>query len=166
MTGNEWKKDSEYVDIVSDLLNKPEVIKLKKYTHHHHSNRLQHSIAVSYDSYLIAKRMNLDYVSTARAGLLHYLFYYDWRKTKFSVGSHAYVHPRIALHNAEQITHLNKKEKDIILKHMFGATLDVPKYKESWIVGFVDDYEAEKEFFSPYVAIGKRIKRDIFNKLN
>lgn len=40
-------------------------------------------------------------------------------------------------------------EKDIILKHMFGATLALPKYKESLLVSLVDDYEAEHEFFSP-----------------
>lgn len=143
---------------MQDLLSRPEVQGLSKYTQHHHSNRLQHSIAVSYDSYRIAKEMNLDYVSTARAGLLHDLFYYDWRKTKFSLGSHAYVHPRIALHNAEAITHINKKERDIILKHMFGATLALPRYKESWIVSLVDDYEAENEFFIP---LKNRIKQII-----
>ena len=38
-----------------------------------------------------------------RAGLLHDLFYYDWRTTKFDEGSHAYVHPRIAAKNAEKL---------------------------------------------------------------
>lgn len=40
-------------------------------------------------------------------------------------------------------------EKDIILKHMFGATLALPKYRESLLVSLVDDYEAEHEFFGP-----------------
>lgn len=71
---NEWRTDSEYVFIVSDLLAQPAVQKLAQYTQHHHSNRLQHSIAVSFDSYRIAKRMHLDYRSVARAGLLHDLF--------------------------------------------------------------------------------------------
>lgn len=146
---DEWKDDPEYVAIVSDLLAKPAVQKLRQYTQHHHSNRLQHSISVSYDSYRIAKRMHLDYRSTARAGLLHDLFYYDWRTTKFDLGTHAFIHPRVALRNAEKITKLNKKERDIILKHMFGATLAVPRYPESLIVSLVDDYEAEHEFFSP-----------------
>jgi len=80
---------------------------------------------------------------------LHDLFYYDWRTTKFNLGSHAFIHPRVALRNAEKITPLNDMEKDIILKHMFGATLALPKYKESLLVSLVDDYEAEHEFFSP-----------------
>ncbi|WP_251547969.1 HD domain-containing protein [Limosilactobacillus caecicola] len=148
-TQNEWKSDPQYVAIVQDLLDQPAVQKLANYTQHHHSNRLQHSIAVSYDSYRIAKRWHLDYRSTARAGLLHDLFYYDWRTTKFDLGSHAFIHPRVALRNAEKITNLNAKERDIILKHMFGATLALPRYMESLIVSLVDDYEAEHEFFSP-----------------
>lgn len=157
---NEWRQDGEYVALVSDLLEQPAVQKLANYTQHHHSNRLQHSIAVSYDSYRLAKRLNLDYQATARAGLLHDLFYYDWRTTKFDLGTHAFIHPRVALRNAEKITSLSNKEKDIILKHMFGATVAVPRYWESLIVSLVDDYEAEQEFFGPVrVRLRKRRER-------
>lgn len=135
---------------------------MKNYTQHHHSNRLEHSINVSFASYKIAKKLKLDYRSTARGGLLHDLFYYDWRTTKFDLGTHAYIHPRIALRNAEHITQLNKVEKDIIIKHMFGATIAPPKYLESWIVSIVDDYEAEYEFFKPYRQQIKQINKKIF----
>ena len=116
--------------------------KLANYTQHHHSDRLTHSIAVSYDSYRIAKKFKLDYKSIVRDSLLHDLFYYDCRKVKFALGTHAYVHPRIALRNEKKITDLNDKEKDIIIKHMFGATITHPKYLESWIMSLVDDYSA------------------------
>lgn len=149
MTRNDWRQDSEYVALVSDLLAKPEVQKLANYTQHHHSNRLDHSISVSYDSYLIAKKHHLNVRATARAGLLHDLFYYDWRTTKFNLGSHAFIHPRVALRNAEKLTELTPMEKDIILKHMWGATAALPKYRESVIVSLVDDKEAVTEFFSP-----------------
>ncbi len=152
-TKNEWRQDREYMAIVNDLLAQPAVQKLADYTQHHHSNRLQHS-------YRIAKRLHLDYRSTARAGLLHDLFYYDWRTTKFDLGTHAFIHPRVALRNAEKITPLNKKEKDIILKHMFGATMATPRYPESLIVSLVDDFEAEHEFFSPLRAkLRRKIKK-------
>lgn len=149
MKTNAWREDQEYLTLVGDLLAQPAVQKLANYTQHHHSDRLQHSIAVSFDSYELAKKMHLDYQSVARAGLLHDLFYYDWRTTKFDLGSHAFIHPRVALRNAEKITPLNEMEKDIILKHMFGATLALPKYRESLLVSLVDDYEAEHEFFGP-----------------
>ena len=164
---NEWRNDKEYVALVADLLRQPAVQKLADYTHHHHSDRLQHSSAVSYDSYRIAKRLHLDYVSTARAGLLHDLFYYDWRTTKFDLGTHAFIHPRVALRNAEKLTRLNSKERDIILKHMFGATLAVPKYAESLIVSLVDDYEAEHEFFRPKKKkLHQRMKKYRLAKIN
>lgn len=149
MTRNDWRQDSEYVALVADLLAKPEVQKLANYTQHHHSNRLDHSISVSYDSYLIAKKHHLNVRATARAGLLHDLFYYDWRTTKFNLGSHAFIHPRVALRNAEKLTELSPMEKDIILKHMWGATAALPKYRESVIVSLVDDKEAVVEFLSP-----------------
>lgn len=145
-----WQHDEEYLALVGDLLAKPEVQRLADFTQHHFSNRLEHSIRVSYTSYLIAKKMHLDVRSTARAGLLHDLFYYDWRTTKFDLGTHAYVHPRIALHNAEHLTELNAKERDIIIKHMWGATLALPRYAESYIVSLVDDYAATAEVVHPW----------------
>ncbi|GAA3615159.1 hydrolase [Secundilactobacillus similis DSM 23365 = JCM 2765] len=149
MKNNNWRQDSEYVALVSDLLATPEVQKLADYTQHHHSTRLDHSIAVSYESYLIAKKYGLNVRATARAGLLHDLFYYDWRTTKFNLGSHAFIHPRVALRNAEKLTELSPMEKDIILKHMWGATAAIPKYRESLIVGLVDDVQAVTDFFMP-----------------
>jgi len=147
---NNWMNDSEYLHLVQDLLDQPEVQQLANYTQHHYSNRLEHSISVSYQSYKLAKKWHLDYRATARAGLLHDLFYYDWRETKFSLGTHAYVHPRVALRNAERLTDLSPREKDIIIKHMWGATIGLPKYPESYIVSLVDDYAAMDEVVVPW----------------
>ncbi|KAF0260710.1 HD domain-containing protein [Leuconostoc citreum] len=146
---NAWRQDQDYLNIVDDLLQLDEVQQLAQYTQHHFSNRLRHSISVSYQSYTIAKTIGADAEATARAGLLHDMFYYDWRVTKFEEGSHAYVHPRIALQNARKITHISDKEADIIVKHMFGATIALPKYRESWIVSIVDDFAAVNEYLIP-----------------
>ncbi|WP_099044741.1 HD domain-containing protein [Leuconostoc citreum] len=146
---NAWRQDQDYLNIVDDLLQHDEVQQLAQYTQHHFSNRLRHSISVSYQSYTIAKKIGADAEATARAGLLHDMFYYDWRVTKFEEGSHAYVHPRIALQNARKITHISDKEADIIVKHMFGATIAFPKYRESWIVSIVDDFAAVNEYLIP-----------------
>ena len=46
--------------------------------------------------------------------------------------THAYMHPRIAVKNAEKITELSDLERDIILKHMWGSNhCTPPRYKES-----------------------------------
>lgn len=107
MTKLTWRDDPEYLALVSDLLAKEPVQRLANYTQHHHSNRLDHSISVSYNSYLVAKKLGLNTRATARGGLLHDLFYYDWRTTKFNLGSHAFIHPRVALRNAEKLTDLS-----------------------------------------------------------
>lgn len=147
----DWQSDAEYVVYVADLLAKPEVQRLAEHPQHHYSNRLEHSISVSYQSYLIGKRLHLNVRAIARAGLLHDLFYYDWRKTKFDLGNHAFIHPRIALRNAEKLTELSPMEKDIIVKHMWGATVGLPKYKESFVVSLVDDYAAMDEVVVPWM---------------
>ncbi len=115
-----WEKDPEYLSYVEDLLATEAVQKLANYTQHVNSTRLEHSLSVSYYSYKLAKKWGCNARATARAGLLHDLFYYDWRTTKFDEGSHAYMHPRIAVKNAEKITELSDLERDIILKHMWG----------------------------------------------
>ncbi len=115
-----WREDEEYLSYVEDLLATEEVQKISRIHTTYASTRLEHSISVSYHSYKLAKRWNGNARATARAGLLHDLFYYDWRTTKFDEGSHAYVHPRIAAKNAEKITELSDLERDIIIKHMCG----------------------------------------------
>ena len=50
-----WRNDEEYMSYVGELLEKPEVQRLADYTQHHFSTRLEHCIAVSYESYLLAK---------------------------------------------------------------------------------------------------------------
>jgi len=40
-------------------------------------------------------------------------------------------------------------EKDIIRKHMWPATKELPSYKESYVVSFVDKYCAVLEVVAP-----------------
>ena len=159
-----WREDEEYMSYVQDLLETEAVKKLANYTQHVHSTRLEHSISVSYYSYLLAKKWGGNAKATARAGLLHDLFYYDWRTTKFDEGTHAYIHPRIAVKNAEKITDLSDLERDIILKHMWGATIAPPKYKEGYIVTFVDKYCAVKEAAQPMSASMRKRWQRYFGK--
>ena len=156
MTIQKWQQDTEFLSHIADLLDKEEIQQLKHITQHYHSTRLDHSISVAYRSFCIGKRLNYDTRAIARAGLLHDLFYYDWRTTKFDEGSHAYVHPRIACENAEKLTELSELEKDIIIKHMWGATIALPKYKESYLVSLVDKYCACDEAIKPILTRSKR----------
>lgn len=155
-----WQEDLEYMSYVEDLIFTDEVQQLAEITQHHYSTRLEHSISVSYMSYRLAKKWNGNARATARAGLLHDLFYYDWRTEKLDGGSHAYIHPRIAVKNAEKLTELSDLEKDIIIKHMWLATIAPPKYKESYIVTMVDKYCAINEVCVP---VYRNTKSKLFN---
>lgn len=138
----------EFLEIIDDLLKNEEVNKMKKYRQHCDISTFDHCRNVSYICYVICKRFNLDYVSAARAGMLHDLFLYDWREKrshqKFT-DLHAFSHPKIALENAKKVTSLNEKEEDIILKHMWPLTIKLPKYKESYIITIADKYSATME---------------------
>lgn len=141
-------KDEEYLSLISDLLRQPKVIQMRQYRQHHNVNCFDHCLFVSYNTYLICKKNNLDYVSAARAGMLHDLFLYDWRKRENGrKGHHAFTHPKEALRQALTITDLNDKEQDIIKNHMWPVTPKFPKYKETYIITLVDKYFAVAEAF-------------------
>ena len=61
------------MEIVSEILKNREFNKLKDFTHHK-TTRMEHSKRVAYLSYRICKKLNLDYVSAARGGMLHDFF--------------------------------------------------------------------------------------------
>ncbi|UQS83378.1 HD domain-containing protein [Bombilactobacillus thymidiniphilus] len=156
MNSLNWQNDPEYLQQVADLLILPEIQQLQLITQHRYSNRLEHSLSVSYHSFLIGKKLHLNVRALARGGLLHDLFYYDWDNQALDFRTHAYVHSQIALENAQSLTDLTPMEADIISKHMFGATLAPPKYLESLLVNLVDDYCAVKEAFTPIWAAVKQ----------
>ncbi|API89994.1 hydrolase [Marinilactibacillus sp. 15R] len=146
-----WEHDQEYMALIKDLIQNEELLKLDTITHHHYTTRLTHSLFVSYVSYRLAKRFNLNVRAVARAGLLHD-FFHEGREeiAAMEQGSHNCVHPKIAVENAAKITPLTDLERDIILKHMFLCSkVGMPRYKESMIVTCVDKYCAISEVSKP-----------------
>ncbi|MBP3242419.1 MAG: HAD family hydrolase [Ruminococcus sp.] len=144
---------TSFYDCVSDIISCPELSRLKGITHHICTTRFQHSLNVSYYSYVVCRFLRLDARSAARAGLLHDLFYYD-RKTynaSRSKGqpSHSSMHAAVALKNACAVTDISKLERDIIAKHMWPVTRPVPKYRETYVITVIDKYCAILEFCVP-----------------
>ena len=145
--------EHEFYDIINDIYEHDEFLKLKLHQHHN-SSIYEHVMAVSYFSYRACKFLKLDFRSAARGALLHDFFLYDWRNhdvpdlpaKKF----HGIEHPKIAVANAKKHFILNDIEEDIIRKHMWPLTLVPPKYKESFMVSFADKYLASKEFFDKF----------------
>lgn len=142
--------DMDYLEIVKDIINHDEVLKMKNFMQHGNTSCYDHCINVSYTGYLIAKKFSFDAKSIARAGLLHDMFLYDWREYKASdnsiMNSHAIAHGKVALVNAKKYFTLTKKEEEMIKKHMWPATIIPPRYLMTYFIGLVDKGCAVFEF--------------------
>ena len=143
---------SEFKTIIKDITTNPNIIALKERIQHANNSRFYHCLCVSYYTYIICKKLNLDYISAARGALLHDFYFYDWRDKNVEGQKrfHAFRHPRIALNNALDLFELNEIEKDIILKHMWPLTVLLPSYFESYIVTLVDKYCATHELLKTF----------------
>ena len=159
---NSYEDDDEFLSIIRDLITNDKVKQMMRYRHHCDVSTYKHCINVSYISYLMCKKLRLDYVSVARAGMLHDLFLYDWRDKRPFKGilkMNAFTHPKVAIENAEKICNLNEKEKDIIVKHMWPVTFFLmPRYAESFIVTIADKYCALSET-KEYIIKKRRIRK-------
>ena len=69
--------DDEFNVIVKDLTNNPYVLDMKNFRQHCDTSTFEHSYKVAYISYKICKKLNLDYKSVARAGMLHDFYLYE-----------------------------------------------------------------------------------------
>lgn len=143
-----------YYPKVADVLEHSTVQRLRLFRHHVHTTRFQHSVNVSYYSYLICRRFRWDAVSAARAGLLHDLYFYETceydRNSDPDHTSHFAAHPKLALQNAAEEFSLNEKEEDMILHHMWPAVPDRPRCKEGYVIVFVDKMAAIMEYAVPF----------------
>jgi uncharacterized protein len=143
---------AEYLECVRELLDNETVRSMKQYVQHNDIDCFMHSLNVSYSSYLVCRKLGLDFRSAARGGLLHDFFLYDWHKENPVKGLHGFTHPRTAVKNANKHFTLNKREQDVIEKHMWPLTISLlPRYMETIIVNAVDKYCA----FAETLNIGK-----------
>lgn len=158
ISNSENPKAALYMDCVGDLLRNEEVKSLDNFEQHIGTSRLQHSVNVSYYSFLISKFLHCDYRSAARAGILHDLYMYD-RRTDKTDENHIFRHQREALENAAQLTELNDIEKNAIANHMWPFCKENLRYKEAYVVSAADKYSAALEFT---VQLGRKIKRRLY----
>ena len=145
---------NDFEEIIQDLIINEKVLKMQEFNQHYNTTCFEHCHNVAFYSYIICRKLNLDYISASRAGMLHDLFLYNWRNSRKTIpldGYHAFVHPKIALKNAMDQFNLNEKEQDIILKQMWPLTIRLPRYIESYIVSFVDKYCAILESRNYYI---------------
>lgn len=130
-------KNADFNKLIEEYATHPKVVEMKKYSHHG-INRYDHSYRVAYHTYIITKKVKLNYKSATKAAMLHDFFYSEVQD-KGSV-KRLRSHPNYAVINAKKHFNINEMEEDIISKHMFPITFSPPKYIEGWIVDLVDDY--------------------------
>ncbi len=137
-----------FIQSIRDLLHTPVVQSMDNFIHHGQVTCLEHCLSVAWHSYRVCRRLGLDQYAAARGGLLHDLYLYDWHVPGSCEGLHGFNHPSTALRNARRHFRLNRREEDIILKHMWPMTVRWPRHLESLVVCMVDKYCATIEVFS------------------
>ena len=143
----------EYYETVKDILEHPTVRKMKQYPHHYDTSCYRHCLHVSFLNFMICKKLHWDARAAARAGMLHDLFLYDWHQHAKETGDyfHGLTHPRYAMHMAEKYFKLTKKEKEIILHHMWPITVSLPKSKEGYLTTITDKISGLFEMADYYI---------------
>ena len=134
--------DKHFLNIIDEYMNNEEFQKTNGIKQHG-TTRYEHSMRVSYYSYVIARFLHLDYEETAIGGLLHDFFINPSEMGKIKA---FFTHPKLALDKSMLEFDLSDKELDIIKSHMFPTSFFIPKYLESWIVSLVDKCVASYEF--------------------
>lgn len=155
-----------YKSCVRDMIAHEKVKSMEDYTAHHDVDTLAHSLFVSYWSFLVCKKMKMNYRLAARGALLHDFYLYDWHTPDIREGLHGFTHPATSLTNAKKYFKISDLEHDIIVKHMWPLTILPPKYKETYVVIFVDKVCATLETLK--IVNGKklaRLKLEILNNM-
>ena len=142
-------KDKEYKKIVKEILRNNEFKKMY-YIEHHGISRWEHLLKISYRSYLIAKKLHLDYKSVARGALLHDFYLDGDERTTKRKFLDTFSHPKKALETSIDIFNVNSMEQNIIVSHMFPIYPVLPKYKESILVDIVDKIIGTGELIREY----------------
>lgn len=158
----------EFYKIVENIIENPTFQKRKEFKHHGEESVYDHSIAVSFLAYRMAKKLHLDEKSAAIGGLLHDFYTKPWmeaEKKRRIRDMHGFAHAKEAYQNAEKEfpNLMSPRIKDIIVKHMFPLNITPPRYIESWLVTLADKIVSIKVFAQPkdlpmYLGIKKRKK--------
>lgn len=133
--------DSFFKEVSEEIISDPDFLLMKNYTAHGKYTVYDHSLQVALLAYSYAKyyKKKVDHKSLIRGCLLHDFYLYDWHEKHGGHKLHGFRHPLFALRNASKKYNLNKIERNMIKTHMFPLTFYfIPRYKESWIIQYID----------------------------
>ena len=134
-------------DTIRELARQGRFYEEKEAMQHGSTTIYRHSVHVAYVSHFLMEKWQfpMDEASLVKGALLHDYFLYDWHEKDGGHRLHGFRHPAFALYNASKDFSLNRKERNIIARHMFPLTVLPPRCLEAWIVCFVDKYCAFSE---------------------
>ncbi len=147
----------EFLETIADIIALPEFLKLKDFRHHYGTTRYQHCLNVAWYSFIWCRKAGLDYRSAARGAMLHDFFLYDYHTDQPISGSHAEVHPLVALSNTMKHFDTNEVMIDCIVNHMWPVSSQRPLTPEGIIVSAADKYCAGLEFSSFAAETGRNL---------
>lgn len=148
---------NEWYEIVKDILNNSEFQNRQYFPHHHYYSVWDHSITVSFRSFVIAKRLKVNARNCAIAGLLHdfyeesyiYSMELEVLDAKYVLNTnqpkklfkkHGFTHAKQAVENYTKYFPdlVNKQITNAIKRHMFPLNIVPPRFKEGWIITIID----------------------------
>lgn len=151
----------EFAQCIEGLFDNEIVLQMRDILQHGQGiSCYHHCLYVSFVSYCMAKRMELDYKTAARGAMLHDLYLQKWDETNIGLFRRLLLHPKMALNNAKALG-ISEKEQDIIVHHMWPLTPALPKSKEAFIVSIADKICASVEFMGIPTALflAKRMEK-------
>lgn len=172
----------DWMLFVQDILLNDEFQKRKLFMHHHDMSVWDHSILVSFNSFLVGRYFNADLRVCAIAGLLHDFYSQAWLSTpelerlengkytklmkekKSFFKLHGFTHAKDASINyVKYFPELeNKRITNAIKRHMFPLNIIPPRYKEGLIITTIDKWNSVHELPSikvvPVIVKDKAVK--------
>ncbi len=139
------KREEAFIKYSEGILSDEKFKSTKNYVQHAKISVFTHTVMVARYSVRFAEKLHIkcDMKSLVRGALLHDFFLYDWHKKKAKEigGLHGFIHPVIAEKNASEHFELSKRERDVIIRHMWPLTITrIPINKEGWIVSLIDKH--------------------------
>ena len=130
----------EFKQIVNEICQNPKVKEMTNFMQHANTSCYEHCLRVAYYTYIICKKLNLDYVSATRGAMLHDFFLYDWhehRKVNSFLELHAFSHPKIALN----VEHYKEKRVAALERLAVRIAKEVRATKTDAVLDDMNSYE-------------------------
>lgn len=156
------ERREEFLKILQQLEENPDIQRLRQYSQHRGNNTFQHCHNVAVYSFYLAEKWNWDVnlERLAMGAMLHDYYLYGTKEAALKPYRHGITHPKTALKNAREHFELDAKTENIIRSHMWPLSFSkFPRSKEAVLINIADKYCAFQEMGRGVRQIEKILKR-------